>query len=110
MPREFRKPFGEVVFQYLIDQFLDALPAGAAGDDIRALLQSRERIGNRDCTLAHRQKAWSFSASPAPIVLWLESRNSFKAKERPEALLTPGGREDHSAPLLKITWSSRPAA
>ncbi len=53
------------------------------------------------------RNAWSFSASPTPTALCADSPISASAAARPVALFTPDG-STITAPLLKITCSSRP--
>jgi hypothetical protein len=50
------------------------------------------------------REAWSFSASPTPTALW--GRCSSAGLWRPVALFTAGSTM--TAPLLKMTWCSRP--
>ena len=55
------------------------------------------------------RKAWSFSASPIPTMLWGDSSSAARAAVRPVPLVTPPG-SSMSAPLLNTSVRSTPVS
>ena len=107
MAGEPRRQLGEVVGEQRVDQLRHAGAVGPGRDEVGALLDGGQRVGDRHRALAQRQeRVVVLGVADADDVVRRQAQLS-SAAVSPVALLTPDG-STITAPLLKITCSSSP--
>ena len=97
--REARDEIHEIVEQMLLDELHDAGRRRCAGDVVGALAERGTASATATAHSDRARKAWSFSASPIPTMLWGDSSSAASASQT--GALGDAARQQHEGALVE---------